>query len=256
MCLIVIAHQAHPEWPFIVAANRDEFHARPSQDAHWWPDRPEVLGGRDLQAGGSWFAIDRRGRFAAVTNFRDAEPPPRNRTSRGELITAFLDGERAPLEFLEDVDGDRYGGFNLLVGDADSLAYLSNRDGGCRVLMPGIYGVANATLDTPWPKLERSKERLAALLDAGSVNETSLLRLLDDRERARVDQVESGTLPFDTAHALTAPFIVTPEYGTRCSTVVFRRDNGLVRFVEKRFDAGGAATGSSEFRFDVTQSPS
>lgn len=254
MCLIVVAHRAHPDWPLVLAANRDEFHARPTQDAHWWPDRPDVVGGRDLQAGGSWFAIDRRGRFAAVTNFRDAEPPSRNRRSRGELVTAFLDGERAPLEYAASIDGDRYGGFNLLVGDGDALAYLSNRDGGCRALVPGIYGVANATLDTPWPKLERSKSRLAALLDTGAVNETALQSLLGDRVRARVADVEAGSLPFDTAHALTAPFIVTAEYGTRCSTVVLRRGNGRVRFVEKRFDADGSATGSSAFSFDVTQS--
>ncbi|MDX1515407.1 MAG: NRDE family protein [Woeseiaceae bacterium] len=254
MCLVVVAHRAHADFPLVLAGNRDEFHARPTQDARWWPDRPDVLGGRDLQAGGTWLALHRNGRFAVVTNFRDAVPPVATQQSRGHLITGFLDGSSLPMEFVRDIDGQRYGGFNLLVGNGDTLAYLSNRDGACRELSPGIYGVANATLDTPWPKVERSKARLQSLLDAGRLNETSLLRLLADREKARAHEVESGDLPFTKAHALTAPFIVLPDYGTRSSSVVIRDRDGRTRFTEQRFAPDGTAIGRSDFQFRVTSS--
>lgn len=251
MCLIIIAHRTDDDLPLIVAANRDEFHARPTQDAHWWPDRPHILGGRDLQAAGTWLAVDRNGRFAAVTNYRDADQPRAGLRSRGHLVTDFLNGDESPLDYVASIDDDRFAGFNLLAGDGDTLAYRCNRAGGPRQLAPGIYAVANATLDTPWPKVERVKKALLNLLDAGNVNETELLRLLDDRERARAGEVETGGLPFETAHALTAPFVVQPDYGTRSSTVLTRTAAGDVRFTEKRFDASGRSTGASNFLFSL-----
>lgn len=253
MCLVVIAHRAHADYSLLIAGNRDEFHARPTQGARWWPDRPDVVGGRDLQAGGTWLALHRSGRFATVTNFRDAEATVGKLASRGELVTSFLDGNMQPLDYVAGIDGDRYGGFNLLVGNSRTLAYLSNQNGDCRELQPGIYAVANATLDTPWPKVERSKAALRALIESGNINETTLMRLLNDRTRARVNAVEAGHLPFDKAHALTAPFIVLPDYGTRCSTVVIADNDGLVRMSEKRFAADGESTGQSDFRFRIDQ---
>lgn len=252
MCLVVIAHRVSTELPLVVAGNRDEFHGRPTRDAHWWPDRPEVLGGRDLQAAGTWLAVARDGRFATVTNFRDADQPRAGLKSRGHLVTGFLASSASPVDYVTSIDGGRYAGFNLLVGDGDTLAYRCNRDGPGRELAPGVYAVANAALDTPWPKVERSKKALRILFDKGRVNETELLRLLDDRERARASDVRTAGLPFETAHALTAPFVVTPEYGTRSSTVLIRDGACKVRFTEKRFDAAGRATGQSDFRFSVS----
>ena len=210
-----------------------------------------MLGGRDLQAGGTWLALHRNGRFATVTNFRDAQRPTGHLASRGHLVTDFLDGDASPLDFIAGIDGKRYGGFNLLVADDKKLAYLSNRNGEIRELPPGIYGVANAALDTPWPKVERSKAALVALLTTDAINETNLLRLLDDRQKSRVDEVEADNLPFDKAHALTAPFIVLPDYGTRCSTIVVRDASGSVRMTEKRFAATGESVGQSDFQFSV-----
>ena len=252
MCLIVIAHRVSTELPLVVAANRDEFHARPTQDAHWWPDKPDILGGRDLQAAGTWLAVARNGRFAAVTNYRDADQPQARLQSRGHLVTGFLESDKAPIDYVSTLDGSRFAGFNLLVGDGDTLAYRCNQNGPARDLAPGIYAVANATLDTPWPKVERTKKALADLIETGRVNETELLRLLDDRERARVSEVQADGLPFDKAHALTAPFVVMPDYGTRCSTVLTRDDRGNLRFTEKRFDAAGRPTGQSSFRITVS----
>ncbi len=249
MCLIVLAIGQHPDYPLILAANRDEFHARPTKEAHWWPDKPDVLGGRDLQAGGTWLALQRGGRFATVTNFRDAQPPVPGRHSRGFLVTGFFDTGLGPSEYLAEIDEDNYAGFNLLVGDGSDVAYLSNREDGQRELAPGIYGLSNALLDGPWHKVESSKRKLAALINEDNINETSLMRLLDDRDRAPVSEVEAGRLDFGTAHAITAPFIVLPNYGTRCTTVVLADKDGRWHLNERRFDPAGNVTGESRFSF-------
>jgi len=250
MCLLVFALRQHETLPLIVAGNRDEFHARPAQAAHWWPDKPQVLGGRDLQAGGTWLAAHREGRFAAVTNYRDARRESAGLRSRGHLITGFLDAGGSVADYLDSIDGGAYAGFNLLVSDGRSAAYLSNRGGGTRELPPGIYGLSNATLDDPWTKVTRSKARLAELLEEDTINESSLMRLLGDREKASADEVETNGLSFEMAHALTAPFIVHPVYGTRCSTVLTIDDAGRVSFLERRFDADGRQTGESKYAFE------
>ena len=249
MCLIALSLGQHPDFPLILAANRDEFHARPTKEAHWWPDNPDIVGGRDLQAGGTWLALHRSGRFATVTNFRDAQAPKAGHRSRGHLVTGFLEGDATPADYLDTIDGDRYAGFNLIVGTMDDVAYLSNREEGSRQLEHGNFGLSNALLDGPWHKVERSKERLASMLASGAVNETSLMRLMDDRTRAPVAEVAKGHHDFDTAHAITAPFIVMPGYGTRCTTVVLVDKDGSWRFTERRFDPAGQQTGESKFSF-------
>lgn len=249
MCLVVLAVGQSPKYPLILAGNRDEFHARPTRKAEWWADKPDVVGGRDLQAGGTWLSLHRKGRFATVTNYRDAEPASAKFRSRGHLVTEFLESEQSPLEYVSAVDGDRYAGFNLIVGDAGQVAYVSNRDAGPCELTAGIYGLSNALLDGPWDKVERSKRGLRKLLEHDAVNETELLRLLDDRRLGAAEEVEPGPLGFATMHAITAPFIVTPNYGTRCSTVVLADSAGSWRLTERRFDAAGAAIGNSRYAF-------
>ncbi len=249
MCLVVLAFKQSAEFPLIVLGNRDEFHSRPTRDANWWADMPDIVGGRDLQAGGTWLALHRNGRFATVTNFRDAKREHPGLRSRGHLVTEFLRGNLTPMSYLQGIRGDDYAGFNLLVADTDEVAYLSNRDGGLRELSAGIYGLSNAILDSPWDKVVRSKAALAAAIASGEVNETQLLRILDDRRTGPVDEVESDRLPFAKAHALTAPFITLPDYGTRCSTIVLQRESGETEFLERRFDAKGKASGESRFSF-------
>ena len=251
MCLVILAFGVDPEFPLIVAGNRDEFHARPTRDAAWWADQPDVLGGRDLQAGGTWLAVHRRGRIATVTNYRDADRPDPKLRSRGHLVTGFLHSELAPADYLQTIDGSVYAGFNLLVSDGRSLAYLSNRGAGVRELPAGIYGLSNATLDTPWEKVERSKTRLRKLVDSGSSNETELLRVLGDREKGPASEAGDDRLPFAMAHAITAPFIVLPDYGTRCSTVVLGNRSGRWTFLERRFDATGRQTGESRYSLSL-----
>ena len=219
---------------------------------------PDIVGGRDLQAGGTWLALHRNGRFATVTNFRDAKRERPGLRSRGHLVTEFLRGNLTPMAYLQGVSGYDYAGFNLLVADRGEVAYLSNRDGGLRELPAGIYGLSNAILDSPWDKVVRSKAALASVLDSvtasDEVNETQLLRILDDRRTGPVDEVTSDRLSFSKAHALTAPFITLPDYGTRCSTIVLQRESGKTEFLERRFDAQGKASGESRFSFATSGS--
>ena len=187
-----------------------------------------------------------------MTNFRDAVPPSGGLRSRGHLVTDFLESELSPAEFLAEIDGDQYAGFNLLVTNGGDLAYMSNRGTGRKSLAPGVYGVANAALDARWSKVERSKAALSSLIDAGRANETNLISMLADREKAVVAEVETGHLSFEQAHAMTAPFIVREDYGTRCSSVLLRGTAGRVRFTEVRFDARGNNTGRSDFSFNTS----
>jgi len=250
MCLVIVGWQQHPKYPLIIAGNRDEFHARPTEAAHWWPDQPDILGGRDLQAGGTWLALHRKGRFATVTNYRDKETTSAKKRSRGHLVTEFLQGNETSESYLRSLDGTKYAGFNLLVFDGESLGWNSNRGDGIKLLPPGVYGLSNALLDSPWHKLLRAKSGLEAAIEEKTVNASALFRLLSDREKAPVSQVDSARLPFATAHAISAPFIVLPDYGTRSSNVALCDAAGSWQVRERRFDTSGAKTGESVFRFD------
>ncbi len=251
MCLIVFAWRSNAEHRLLLAANRDELHKRPSQDAHWWADDPTILAGRDLQAGGTWLAISKAGRFATVTNYRENQTPRRKQLSRGALVTDFITSGSDPLSFAQGIDADRYAGFNLLTSDGKDLVYSSNRGDEPIALEPGVYGLANASLDTPWPKLLRSRDRLAELVENGRANETEMMRILADRQTAPLDELDTEHLPFELARAVSAPFIVAPEYGTRCSTVLTWNESGKIRFAERRFDASGEQTGESVFSLNV-----
>lgn len=249
MCLIVFSWHAHPVYRLILAANRDEYHARPARNAHWWPDRQHVLAGRDLQAGGTWLGVSRRGRFASVTNYREMQRATGRLRSRGEIVSRFVDNVASPNDFASSIDGVSYAGFSLLAADRGQLVYSSNRTRAPSVLGPGVYGLSNADLDTPWPKLLRSREELGRLIDNNAVDETSLMRLLADRTPAPLDTIDNPQLPFPLARALSAPFIVSGEYGTRCSTTLLWSYDGDVEFCERVFDSSGEPSGTRRFRF-------
>ena len=251
MCLVVFAWKAHPDYQLVLAANRDEFHRRPSQELHHWPDRPGVLAGRDLRAGGSWLAMHENGRFATVTNYREMARTEASLESRGALVTDFVSGAASAGAFATSINGDRFAGFSLLAADGDDLYYVSNRGDAPQRLDPGVYGLSNASLDTPWPKVLRSQDALRRLLESGPINETSLFRLMADRTCVPVSEVDSEHLPFIVARAISAPFIVTPDYGTRCSTVLLWSNQGSVKLSERRFDANGNSEGESRFSFSL-----
>lgn len=250
MCLVVLAWRVHPQYRLLLAANRDEFHARPAAPLAWWADEPSVLAGRDLQAGGTWLATTRNGRFATVTNYRETSQAAPGELSRGSLVTGFVLGEQTPLEYLESLEEARYAGFSLLAATPDSLACASNRGDEPRELGPGIYGLSNASLDTPWPKLERSKARLATLVEV-EAEPGALFELLSDRETVEVENAGNDGLPPRLARAVTAPFIVADEFGTRCSTVLAVSHDGEVAIEERRYDSAGAETGRSAYSFRI-----
>lgn len=251
MCLALVALDAHPRLPLVIAANRDEFHARGAAPARWWPDG--TLAGVDLEAGGTWFGLTRRGRWALVTNFREGIPRDPNAPSRGGLVTRALADPAAPLACAAAIvaDGERYHGFNLLVGDIAAAAYGSNRASGALALDRGIHGLSNHLLDTPWPKLVRSKARLAACLAADEIDIAALFALLADRSQAEPAALPSTGIAPEWERLLSSAFIVDAQYGTRCSTVLTIARDGAARFVERSFDPDGHPIGEVTETFAV-----
>lgn len=247
MCLLILAFEAAPGARLVVAANRDEFHARPTAPAAFWPERPDVLAGRDLEAGGTWLGVTRSGRFAALTNIRDPRSHRPGRATRGALVSAFLTGTASAREHVEAVlaDADRYNGFNLLVHDGSELWYVESRTPSVRRLAPGLYGLSNHLLDTPWPKVTRVKEAVAARLD-GEPSPDALLPPLADRTRAADAQLPDTGVGLEAERLLSSPFIVSPSYGTRSSTALVETGRGLL-FVERSFGSDGRETGTHRF---------
>jgi uncharacterized protein with NRDE domain len=242
MCLIVFAWRPEHDLPLVMAANRDEFYARPSLPLGGWEDAPGLYGGRDLEAGGTWLGIGPQGRFAALTNLRDPRQPPRGR-SRGELPVQFLRSPLAPEAFLMDVAqraGD-YSGFNLLIGDRQQLWLLNSRSGMPEQLSEGLYGLSNAGLDTPWPKVEKAKALLSECLIAPQV--PTLLDLLHDGQQAEDAQLPDTGVGLNTERLLSSIFIATHSYGTRASTVLLVRADGSRVMVERNYGPYGAPLG-------------
>lgn len=253
MCLILFAYEAHPSYRLVVAANRDEFRERPTAAANFWDDAPDVLAGRDLSRGGTWLGVTRGGRFAAVTNYRDSRAPDPDAPSRGHLVGDFLKGRETPAGYLSRIAavGGQFNGFNLLAGDADSLHYYSNRGGPPRPLAPGVYGLSNHLLDTPWPKVEAGKRALSALISAGEdLGPETLLQLLASRERAEDSRLPDTGVGVEVERALSPLFIDGPRYGTRSSTVLLAGRDGRSEFVERSFAPLPGRPTESRHNFD------
>jgi len=252
MCLIVLAWRQHDAAPLLLAANRDEFHERPSATAEYWTDEPAILAGRDLRAGGTWLGLSRGGRFATITNIRDpGGGSPAGARSRGELVAQFLTSGEAPESFLRGVAArvDDYQGFNLLVCDGESLWYLHGVTGAApRRLAPGLYGLSNATLDVPWPKVRRARSELETLLHAAEPpGHKALAACLGSRAVAPESELRGHGLTGTMAQSLSAQFIVTPTYGTRCRTTLRWFADGNRELREESFDAEGTCFATREF---------
>lgn len=245
MCLVLIAYRAHPRYPLVLAANRDEFHARPAEPLHWWNDGVRMLAGRDLQAGGSWLGLDAAGRIALVTNYRDPSVPRPEGTSRGSLIGEFLGGADSASTFARTTATRalQFSGFNLLVMDRDGLAYVtSHPEPETRMLSPGIYGLSNKQLDTPWPKILRARESFERALAGASLQSEALLRMLSDRTVAADGELPDTGVGLEWERLLSPVFIVSKDYGTRCSTVVLIGSDGTVTVEERSHAPDGGVT--------------
>jgi uncharacterized protein with NRDE domain len=254
MCLILVAWQAHPDYPLVVAANRDEFHSRPSAPAAFWDDRPSILAGRDLEAMGTWLGVTREGKFSAVTNYRDPrEMAASGSASRGSLVSGYLENGDAAADFVAAVasDGASYRGFNLLAADRSELWWTSNRADGARQLDAGIYGLSNHLLDTAWPKVERGKRELRDALRAAPAIE-SLFELIAPTDTAHDAELPDTGVGLERERMLSAMRIVSPSYGTRCSTVLMQGRDGRVQFAERLFTPEGVATETVRYEFSLS----
>lgn len=238
MCLIAFAYKTHPDYKLILTANRDEFYARPTSAATWWDDHSMILGGRDLQALGTWMAVQKDGRFAAVTNFRDIKNIRDDARSRGDLPTNFLLNGDASTEYANRIfeSGNEYNGFNLLTMD-EEMAHVSNYDSKVNVLAPGVYGLSNALLDTPWPKVTKAKNSFNEVIK-NSFTMEDLIGVMQDTEMAEDDELPETGIGYEWEKAISAMCIQMPEYGTCCTTAITISYDREVNFMEKSYPVG------------------
>jgi len=257
MCLLVIAWRAHPRYQLIVAANRDEFHERPAASMAKWPEPNDILAGRDLRANGTWLGVDRRRRFGVVTNFRDMQRPSPDAPTSGTLIPRYLEAQQDAGSYLQALEpsAPSYSGFNLLLTDRESLWYGCNRsDIFSRALTPGVYGLSNQFLDTPWPKLRTVRQRFESSLQTQSALEPgaeALFAILNDRRTVGSDaDLPQTGLSREWEQILSSPLVLNPDYGTRCSTVLLLEPSGRLFVAERRFDPQGVGIGQNQWELN------
>jgi uncharacterized protein with NRDE domain len=249
MCLILFSYQNHPDYPLVIAANRDEFYQRPTQAAHFWPETPQLLAGKDLQAGGSWMGVTTDGRFAAVTNYRDPGQEAIYPQSRGSLVKDFLTGELNAEEYLLTIDKihDAFAGFNLLLGTTSELFFYSNQSRKTQKLAPGVYGLSNGHLDEPWPKVSQGKKQLDRILQREFTTD-EVIKLLNDRTLAEDTALPNTGVDVGMEKILSAKFIQVPGYGTRSSTVITVDDKQQLSFTEESYDDIGRPKNRVNFK--------
>jgi uncharacterized protein with NRDE domain len=252
MCLIFAALNSHATYKLIVAANRDEFYNRNTAPASYWADFPNVVGGRDLEAGGTWMGVTTGGKISMLTNYRDPKNIRAGAPSRGHLVADYLEQEVNAQDYIKHVQAHaaEYNGFNLIVGTVDELYYLSNYRDGITRIDNGLFGLSNHLLDTPWPKVMKGKEKLLPLLGKPDITTDDLMDFLYD------DQPASGNLPdtgigIERERALSSMFIKSPGYGSRCSTVVLVDKHNRVQFTERVYDLITFEYTTSAFEFSV-----
>jgi uncharacterized protein with NRDE domain len=238
MCLIFLSINNHPDYKLIVAANRDEFYNRKTAPANFWQDYPHILGGRDLEAHGTWMAMTTSGKISIVTNYRDPKNIDPKAPSRGQLVTDYLLNEKNPQEYLNGVAqvGEKYNGFNLITGTASELYYYSNYKSGVERIQSGLHGLSNSLLDTPWPKVKQGLEKFKEINELLSIQPHELFQFLYDTQRASDEQLPDTGIGLERERALSSMFIKTSGYGTRCSTVILIDKNDQVQFAERVYD--------------------
>ena len=239
MCLILFSYRRHPRYRLIVASNRDEYYERPTRPAAFWQDAPDLLAGRDLRNRGTWMGITRRGRFAVLTNYRDPASQKQRAPSRGLLVRDFLTGDLPPDVYCDQIrqEADRYNGFNLLADDAQDLYYYSNRGNGVQRLPPGLYGLSNHLLDTPWPKVRSGKAALQDLTAGkAEIRPEALFEMLADDSRPPDNALPDTGVGLAKERMLAPLFITSPDYGTRSSTVLLVDKSGCVEFFERTYE--------------------
>ena len=252
MCLMLFSYRSHPVYPLILAANRDEFYERPTAQASFLEEFPDMLTGRDLKDGGTWLGITKTGRMAAITNFRDISNLKSDAPSRGGLVSEFLRGGENPGEYIQNIRQvfDGYNGFNLILGDRSGLFYVSNAGGVFHEISPGVHGLSNHLLDTPWPKVEQGKKLLDSLISS-TINPPldEIFYILADTSRPDDGYLPDTGIGLEWERLLSSIFIQSEIYGTRSSSVIFVDRENNVTFTERTFVSGPGKYKTVEFRF-------
>lgn len=254
MCLILFSYKKHPRYRLIVAANRDEFYNRPSRQLSFWSENPDILAGRDERSFGAWLGINRNGRFAALTNFRELASIKNNGTTRGRLVYDYLSSDYEPESYIEYIKSmaSQYSGFNLLVGDRNSLFYYTNmKKDHVTEVTEGIHGLSNSFLDVAWPKVISGKAALLSAVEGrDDIAADDLFDVLKDRIRPADDDLPDTGVGIEFERVLSPVFIESPNYGTRSSAVVLVENSGRVVFAEKTHDKG-VESSFRNFSFDM-----
>lgn len=253
MCLIFLSLHQHPDYKLIIAANRDEFYQRKTAPADFWTDHPTIVGGRDLEASGTWMGMNKNGRISMVTNYRDLKNLKQQAPSRGALVSDYLIGNELPETYLKTIEpkASTYNGFNLLVGTSEELYYLSNYKEGLHRVSKGIHGLSNALLDAPWPKVERGKKNFEQTIQGQSVDPDALFELLRDEERAKDTALPDTGVGLERERMLSSMFIKSPNYGTRCSTVLLVDKSNHVMYTERVYDLQTFDFTTKTFTFSI-----
>jgi uncharacterized protein with NRDE domain len=251
MCLILLGFRAHRHFPLVVAANRDEHYNRPAAPAAFWDDHPAIYAGRDLEKGGSWMGINTNGRFAAITNYREGQPGAAAPRSRGELVSGFLTGDTVAADYFSAIAGAEYNPYSMIAGDLDALGFHSNRGNGFMPVAPGVHGLSNHLLDTPWPKVKAGTAAVAATreFDDPDAVSAALFALLADRAPAPDPLLPDTGITPQRERELSPPFISGEHYGTRASTVLLVHAGGDVFVHEKRYGPRGQPLGETARAF-------
>ncbi len=253
MCLIFFSLKQHPRYKLIIAANRDEFYNRKTEAANFWNGHPTILGGRDLEANGTWMGITKSGRISMLTNYRDPKNINPNAPSRGHLVSNYLEQDISPENYLKQIEpkAREYNGFNLLVGNPTEFFYLSNYKTGIDKITSGLHGLSNHLLETPWPKVGRGKQKFEQILKSENISSQQLFEFLYDGERALDDQLPETGIGLERERALSSMFIKSPNYGSRCSTVILIDQENHVEFSERVYDLATFEYTTKTFRFSI-----
>ncbi len=242
MCLIAFAYKTHPKYDLILAANRDEFYARPTRKAQVWEQEgfPRIVAGKDLQAGGTWMGISQDGKWGALTNYRDPEWESQKKTTRGKIVIDYLKSDSGASSGIIELHhrNDDYVGFNVLFGDKDELFHYSNKNQNPVAIQPGIHGVSNALLNTSWPKLDAAKENLHSIISNTDFQKEDIFDMLTNQETARDQNLPDTGIPYKWEKAISSIFIQTETYGTRSSSILLIDKSGYMEFTERRYTPG------------------
>lgn len=256
MCLIVFSFKQHSKYPIILAANRDEFYERPTRPARFWAQEPHILAGRDEKMGGTWLGVTKQGNFAALTNYRDLTNIKESAPSRGEIVKNYLADNAHPHKYVEMLkrSAEDFNGFNLITGSPDQLFHYSNETDAITKIEPGLHGISNAVLNTPWPKVETAKSEFRDAITGEEIDHTRIFKMLINSKSYPENQLPNTGLSKEMEKMVSPIFIKSKDYGTRCSTLLTIRHDGEVTFIEKTYTPK-AGTVTSEARFDFKIEP-